>query len=62
MVDPRVAAAAAQAAVAAIAEDDPGVLELPFMQSSRTFSGQKKNASQTMQNRAERYIFKKSPL
>lgn len=55
MVGPRVAAAAAQAAVAAIAEDEPGVAELPFMRSSKTFSGQKKHAPQAMQSRVERY-------
>jgi hypothetical protein len=55
MVGPRVAAAAAQAAVAAIGEDDPGVSELPFMQSSKTFSGRKKPASNTTQDHAERY-------
>jgi len=55
MVGARVAAAAAQAAVAAIGEDDPGVSELPFMQSSKSFSGQKEPASNTIQDRAERY-------
>lgn len=55
MVGARVAAAAAQAAVAAIEENDPGVSELPFMQSSKTFSGQKKPAANTRQDRAERY-------
>lgn len=54
MVGPRVAAAAAQAAVAAVGEDDPGVSELPFMQSSKTFAGRKKRASTTMQDNGER--------
>ncbi|KAG0605244.1 hypothetical protein M758_9G042700 [Ceratodon purpureus] len=54
MVGPRVAAAAARAAVVAIAEDEPGVTELPFMQSSKTHSGQKRQAGQAMQSRAER--------
>ena len=56
MVGPRVAAAAARAAVVAIAEDEPGVTELPFMQSSKTHSGQKRQAGQAMQSRAERYV------
>jgi len=55
MVGARVAAPAAQAAVAALGEDDPGVAELPFMQSSKAFSGQKKPSPNTMQERAERY-------
>ena len=55
MVGPRVAAAAARAAVAAIAEDEPGVSELPFVQSSKIFSGQRKQAAQAMQSHAERY-------
>lgn len=54
MVGPRVAAAAARAAVAAIAEDEPGVSELPFMRTLRTLSGQKKHAPRAMQNHAER--------
>jgi SWI/SNF related-matrix-associated actin-dependent regulator of chromatin subfamily C len=53
MVGPRVAAAAAQAAVAAVGEDDPGVSELPFMQSSKTSAGRKKRASTTMQDNGE---------
>ncbi|XP_073389287.1 SWI/SNF complex subunit SWI3A-like isoform X5 [Physcomitrium patens] len=37
-VGPRVASAAAQAAVAAIAEDEPGVWEVPFMRRSKVVS------------------------
>ena len=51
MVGPRVAAAAARAAVAAIAEDEPGVAELPFMR--RTYSSQK---GQGGQSQGERYV------
>lgn len=48
-VGPRVASAAAQAAVAAIAEDEPGVWEVPFMRRSKVVSGHKKHASQSTQ-------------
>lgn len=55
MVGPRVAAAAAQAAVAAIAEDEPGVSELPFMQSPKLTSKHRRHASQTFQNHSDGY-------
>jgi hypothetical protein len=55
MMGPRVAAAAARAAVAAIAEDEPGFSELPFMQSSKAFSGQKKQGGEAVQSQGGRY-------
>ena len=52
MMGPRVVAAAA---VAAIAEDEPGFSELPFMQCSKAFSGQKKQGGEAVQSQGGRY-------
>lgn len=55
MVGPHVAAAAAQAAVAAIAEEEPSVSQLPIMQTPNVQSTLQKNTSQSLQKHPARY-------